>query len=272
MTKVRVSVTLPAEVRDRLAGDANARGQSISSLLGSMLSSSRPASTAAEWEEVIQARTEARTRSRELGEARREIRQLKVRLNSLLAGSDGAPARTPPWSLDPGRRTRDEVDAWWRSLASGVERLRVRYGLVSQVFDSSSGGDRTREYWWESAGRVRAIAIAVAWEEMLDAGGDSVPVDPRFAEGFLDYLWRISHRERAVVPVGQFWDSWGEESLAKWREAERSALEEHIGRERGGMASEEGCHAGPGWLGSADEEEPGNDTDTVTEGERPWVD
>lgn len=230
MSTVRVSVTLPGEVRERLANEAKARGQSLDSFLRAMLVSGRPSTTADEWSDLLDARSEARARARELGQARREIRELRIRLNALLAGRDEDVLTTPPWSLGPARRTRSEVEAWWRWLAAGVETLRERYGLVSQLFDGP-GQERTRRYWWESAGRVRAIAIAVRWEEMLDDGGAVVPSDPRFAEAFMDYLWRIAHREPSVAPVGQFWDSWDDDSLERWRLAERAAFDDFTARQ-----------------------------------------
>ncbi|HEX6487893.1 MAG TPA: hypothetical protein VF137_03320 [Candidatus Dormibacteraeota bacterium] len=236
--KVRVSVALPADVRERLANEAAARGQSLDAALRQRLLESRPGPGAEQQEELARAKAEASARARELGEARRRIRDLEVRLNSLLAAPleiDGLPV----WSLESSRRSPEDREQWWRWLALGVEKLRARYGVVGTHFEAR---DRHRHssYWWESPGRVRAIAIAVRWEEMLDQGGPAIPGDPRFGEGFLDFLWRISHQDRAAEEVGRLFQDWEDEKFDDRRAGERAAFEKHLAVELKGSVEQGG--------------------------------
>ncbi len=217
MRRARVSVTLPAEVRDRLANEALTRPESLDAHLGRLITQASGIAEPAVVEELRQARAEAAARSRELGDARRRIRDLQARLNSLQAGSPGL--ERPPWSLDDASRSPAEREAWWRWLAAGVDRLRQRYRVVDVNFEEH----REKQWWWESPARVRALAIAVGWDEALDRGGDSVPCDPRYGEAFLDYLWRLRSRDLTIAPVSYFYGS-----IEGWQERERAAFEAHI--------------------------------------------
>lgn len=198
MRRVRVSVTLDEAVRNRFTNDAKARSESLDTHLGHLLMRGANIPEPQLVEELRQARAEAAVRARELGAARRQIRELHARLNALYAGPAPAAPR-PPWSLDS---SAPERGAWWRWLGAGVERLRERYRLVQLGYEEHGKPIR---WWWESPARVRAVAIAVAWEEALDSGGESVPSDPRYGEAFLDYLWRLSSPAMGLVEVGRYY-------------------------------------------------------------------
>lgn len=118
------------------------------------------------------------------------------------------------------------MERWWSWLGAGVARLRHRYGVVSDV------GDHPKPWrWWEGPGWVQAIAIALAWEESLDLGGDSIPVDPRYAEAFYDYLWKISSRERCVDAVGVSYLSPGDHGHDARLAEEGAMFITHVARE-----------------------------------------
>ena len=224
MKKVRITATVLASERDRLADQAAGRGLRLNVFLRKLILAGAELPEPESVEELRQARAEASRRSRELGEARREIRELKARLNSLLASAgDGAAAR-PPWSLDHSRSSAEEVEAWWRWLEAGVRRLRRRYGVVEV---KSSGGYGERDtFWWENEGRVRLLAALTAWDEMLDRGGESVPNDPRLVQGFLDYLGRVSaHFDAGLVRIGLWFES---QQTRELEDHEAGAFQAHL--------------------------------------------
>ena len=218
MSQVRVSVTLPKHVRDRLVDEARTRPESLDAHLRRLIMSASGIPEPSLLDELRQSRAEATARAREVGSARRKIRELQARLNALHA-SDSHGFDQPAWSLDEGSRSPAEREAWWRWLATGVDRLRERYGVVQPGYD---GYGRETEWWWESPARVRAIAIAIAWEEALDRGGESVPYDPRYGEAFLEYLWRLASRDLALVEIGRYFRS------AERERSEKTAFESHV--------------------------------------------
>lgn len=224
MTKVRITATVLASERDRLAVEAASRGLSLNVFLRKLILAGAKIPEPESLEELRQARAEASRRSRELGETRREIRELKARLNSLLASAGGRAAARPQWSLDHSGRSVEETEAWWRWLEAGVRRLRRRYGVVEV---KSSGGYGERDtFWWEDEGRVRLLAALTAWDEMLDRGGESVPDDPRLVQGFLDYLGRVSaHFDAGLVRIG-LWV--GHQRTGEVEDDEVAAFEAHL--------------------------------------------
>ena len=69
---------------------------------------------------------------------------------------------------------------------------------------------------------MRAIAVAVAWDEALDRGGDSVPADPRYGEAFLEYLWRVQRGDLTIADLGHYF------AIEERRQAERAAFAAHL--------------------------------------------
>ena len=202
MRRVRVSVTLGEDIRDRLCNEAKAVPESLDAYLGRLILHGAALPDSEVVEELRQARTEARVRAQELGQARRQNRELQVRLNSLHAVATTTLGTRPPWSLDESGRSAEELEAWWRWLRRGVDRLRRRYGLVEVDYKEYS--ERRARWWWESAIRVRTIATAVAWEEALDLGGDGIPTDPRYAEGFVEYVVRLLSSRGGPAELGRY--------------------------------------------------------------------
>lgn len=221
---VRVTTMVSKAEHEQLIDEAESRGTSLSSLLRQLVLAGARMPEPGLVDELRQARAEAGRRSRELGEARREIRELKSRLNGLLAnGGDSASGRTP-WSLDHSGWAPDEVERWWRWLDSGIHRLRERYGIVEIKFREGRR-DEEPENWWEDDGRVRLLAALVTWDDMLDGGGDSVPADPRLVVGFFDYLRRLtSLHDGGLVRINH----WSGSSDGVLEEEEAIAFEDHV--------------------------------------------